>query len=153
VPSCMPNMDDHHLSIASKVSSPCTSSNFSLLSMCARTNTYTSACANTRVYLPTHRYIHACTTNLALSETNPKHPTILAAGDTGAAAVAESTITSTSLVTLALGGNRISDAGISAIANGMPSSMSTLNCNFNCVGDEGATALSRSIATGKTGGI
>ena len=57
------------------------------------------------------------------------------------------------LVTLALGGNRISDAGISAISNGMPASLSTLNCNFNCVGDEGATALSRSIATGKTGRV
>ena len=62
-------------------------------------------------------------------------------GDSGAAAIAEATCASKKLQTLALGGNRISDAGLTALSTSMAPSLSTLNFNFNCVGDEGATSL------------
>ena len=53
----------------------------------------------------------------------------------------EATSASKKLQTLALGGNRISDPGLTAISNSMAPALSTLNFNFNCVADDGATSL------------
>ena len=70
-------------------------------------------------------------------------------GDSGAAAIAEATSASKRLQTLALGGNRISDPGLTAISTSMASSLSTLNFNFNCVADDGATSLANALRAGK----
>jgi hypothetical protein len=59
----------------------------------------------------------------------------------GRAPLQEATSASKKLQTLALGGNRISDPGLTAISNSMAPSLSTLNFNFNCVADDGATSL------------
>ena len=59
----------------------------------------------------------------------------------GRAALQEATSASKKLQTLALGGNRISDPGLTAISSSMAPSLSTLNFNFNCVADDGATSL------------